>query len=88
MADAPQRSRGRRAAASLAYAGNRKYSRNHAWTNLKPRYLVATVPLGTGYIRSDFLQFVEQPGTYAFPVAPPAPTALGTHIGDGSEAEH
>ena len=47
MADAPQRSRGRRAAASLAYAGDRKYSRNHAWTNVNPRYLVATVPLGT-----------------------------------------
>ena len=31
---------------SLAYAGNRKHSRNHSRTNLNPRFLVAALPIG------------------------------------------
>jgi hypothetical protein len=33
-------------ASRLAYAGSRRHSRNHATTNLNPRYLVAALPLG------------------------------------------
>lgn len=67
---------GATATAETRVANGRHELRITGRVNLDAVAAGPTAPLGTGHIRSDFLHFVEQPGTYAFPVAPPAPTAI------------